>query len=739
MESTLILHEFIDEHGLANAPVVKGIMAEELIFKGQFEEALAVIGNTRGPSQVTTVATICFLRKDYPAAIALFEESIKTWRTKSGKRAGFSDHWTMFLYGLALYNSKEASFHSFAVKYDAFCQKNHLNCSTAKAINAVSAYLRNKNEAAEALFLEMESDSFYGELLRILTASILLMIEKPAIAGSFRRAARDLDFDWVVFETDTLLASRSKDGKAGDYRHVVIGKKLGIEPVASIIPQLEGWERALNSLRIVADTAKPGSKSTGKSKETRLAWLIDFERHSIQPVEQKFTRKLWSKGRNVALKRLFDGKYEKTTEQDIRVIRNSLKKHQNYYSYNGAYAYDFAWENALSELVGHPLLFLQKNTSAHVELFESEPALIIKESDGFLELSFDTEISEEGVLVEKETGLRYKLLRVSEHHLEIANSLKDNKLRVPLAGRDMLLKAILPLSKKIAIQSDLEEYYEDLPAVEPETRIHALLTQMGEGFHLEFFVKPFGAIPPYFKPGKGTESVITEIEGIRTRTKRDLKGECRLLDEIEDACPFLAKYESPNYEWNLVDVEECLTAMTEMDTPRVDGKLVVEWTKGEKLKLIGNINSSNFALSVKSRSDWFEVDGKATVNEDLILSIEELRGLLGQSTSNFVELSDGQFVSITESLRRHLQSTTKTSFIACGRVFSKKLPPSWISSNRIKDGKFTSNKSRKPVNSFRYFQRHLKPILGHIRLTALIGCRGLRNGASEHVSRTIWG
>ena len=104
------------------------------------------------------------------------------------------------------------------------------------------------------------------------------------------------------------------------------------------------------------------------------------------------------------------------------------------------------------------------------------------------------------------------------------------------------------------------------------------------------------------------------------------------------------------------DAEECLTAMLEMEKPRVEGKLIVEWTKGQKLKLLGSVNFDNFSLAVKGKNNWFEVEGKVKVNEDLILSMQELNGLLDENTKNFIELSDGQFIAITEKLRKHLQS-----------------------------------------------------------------------------------
>ena len=108
----------------------------------------------------------------------------------------------------------------------------------------------------------------------------------------------------------------------------------------------------------------------------------------------------------------------------------------------------------------------------------------------------------------------------------------------------------------------------------------------------------------------------------------------------------------------MTDAEACLTAMSEMETPRKEGKLVIEWTKGQKLNLLGSISFENFSMSVKSKNNWFEVSGEAKVSEDLVLSMQELTRLLSRSNKDFIELSDGQFIAITEKLRKHLQSLT---------------------------------------------------------------------------------
>ncbi len=650
-ESTVELWEFAEKHKLGDFPIIKGCKIEELMLKGRISDAKKIIGEPDNLGQIISAGTIAFLEKDFKLSVKLYEEAIKLWRSIFRKRKGFPANWQMFFYGLALFKTDETKFHTFAEDYSAFSLKNYPEHSTHRAISAVSYFLKNNDRSAEAAFSQIGSNDFTDKFLRIFVAAIIPNLKTPNFATTFEKAAQTLGYRWVEMEIANLFSLKTSSEKPEK-----LNKELGFEPVGNIIPKLEDWERALNTLLLVAENVQGiKSESNAKINETRVAWLIDFDHKEIQPVEQKFGKKGWTDGRNIALKRLFERDVKSLTEQDLSVVKTAMKKYSDY-SYYGTYQYDFDWEKSLSALVGHPFLFLMKNPGVNVQLDAGEPALIIRENKDDLVLSFDTSFSEEGVVLQKETETRYKVITVSKHHVNIAESFKNNNLKVPNAGREKLLKAIQPLSTKLAIQSDLEEHFENLPSVEPENRIHALITPVGEGFHLEFFVKPFGTVAPYFKPGKGVESVIADVEGVRTRTKRNLKNERKLLNEIEEMCPFLAEFETPNYEWNLNDTEQCLTAMVELETPRKADKLVVEWTKGQKLKLLGNINFENFSLTVKGKNNWFEIEGKAQVSEDLVLSMKDLNQILSNNTGNFVELSDGQFIAITEKLRKHLQS-----------------------------------------------------------------------------------
>ncbi|MEP6901345.1 MAG: DEAD/DEAH box helicase [Actinomycetota bacterium] len=653
-EPTDELWDFVRETKL-DEELFTGFSVLELIFKGEVSKANQIIGTQSTLNSLFSAMLIAVLEKDYEKAAGFGDEAIKVWKKWFSKKKGFPADWRMFFYGLALYKTNEAKFHLFADNFSTYLLKNNPESAIHRAISAFANFLKNKDDLALIAASQISSDSFLSKFIRIILTALVPSLNLPNYVKEFEKAAQDRGYRWLQFEAVNLLSIRGKSNLQAKETTENLQAELGFEPVGNIVPKLEDWERALNTLMIVAEKVKGQSEAkNGALDETRIAWLLNFDHREIQPVEQKYSKKGWSNGRNIALKRLFERDVKNLTEQDSLVVKTAMKKFNEYYY--GSYTYEFDWEKSLAALVGHPFLFLLKNPTVNVQLNAGEPSLIIRQAGDNLELSFDTKFSDEGIIVQKETETRYKVVEVSKHHVDIAGSLKSNKLKIPAVGREKLLKAIQPLSTKISIQSDLEEHFENLPLIEAENRIHALITPAGEGFHLEFFVKPFGTVAPYFKPGKGGESVIADLDGVRTRTKRDLKSERKLLDEIEESCPFLAEFESQNYEWELAGAEECLTAMSELETPRAAGKLVVEWTKGQKLKLLGNINFNNFSLSVKGKNTWFEVEGEVKVNENLILSMQELSRLVGQSSKNFIELSDGQFIAITEKLRRHLQS-----------------------------------------------------------------------------------
>ena len=663
-EPTAQLWEFVRENNLDEADFAE-FQLDEFIFTGEIARAKNLIGAPQTFNKCLAAGTIALLEKDFIAARDFFETAIKAWRKTSGKRKGFPAAWQMFSYGLALYKTDEANFYKFLDEFYNYAEKNYSQSAAHKALKVLEFFLKNADGEARGLLNRLSASSLTAQLIKIIVAALVPATELSAAeVAAFSDRSRAAGFRWLELECQNLIALKGKPDSqptlAAKEAADQLKLELGFEPLGNLIAPLAEWERALKVLTAVAINLQDRNPAkTAVLDETRVAWLLDFNARQIQPVEQKYGKNGWSNGRNIALKRLFQKDVQNLSEQDARVVKAALKREPNYYYQE---YYHFKWEKALAALVGHEFLFLQDNPSVNVRLTAGEPILVVKQKkDETVELSFDTAFSEEGIVVQKETETRYKVVTIGKRHVEIAAVLPNKKLKIPEQGRAALLRAMQPLTGSISIESDLAEHFENLPLVAADARIHALVTPRGDGFHLEFFVKPFGKIPPYFKPGKNQESVIAELDGVRTRTKRDLKLERKLLNEIEESCPTLAADENPNYEWELANAEACLTVLLEMEAPRQAGKLVIEWTKEQKLKLLGNINYENLRLNVTGQNAWFEVSGETRINENLVLSMRELNSLLTESKGNFIEISDGQFVAITEKLRKQLQSLSNVT------------------------------------------------------------------------------
>ncbi|MEL6276259.1 MAG: SNF2-related protein, partial [Bacteroidota bacterium] len=74
------------------------------------------------------------------------------------------------------------------------------------------------------------------------------------------------------------------------------------------------------------------------------------------------------------------------------------------------------------------------------------------------------------------------------------------------------------------------------------------------------------------------------------------------------------------------------------------------------IRLLGTVDFSDLSLGVSSNGSWFDVTGELMVDEHQVLNFRDLLERVSESkTSQFVQLSDGQYIALTEQLRRKLR------------------------------------------------------------------------------------
>ena len=295
--------------------------------------------------------------------------------------------------------------------------------------------------------------------------------------------------------------------------------KTSFPLIIDAFPQIEDWENALNALFSIAASHKP----TAKENDTRVIWLVDFEKKQLEAKEQTFGKSGWSVGRIVSASRFLKNEVKNMTEQDRKIIKNLYKLENTHW---GGSTYSTNFDEGVAPLVGHPLLFLQKSPTVAVQLLEEKPSLVAKQTgEGNIEIQFSHVFDGEGYTVTKETPTRYKLLNISPEYARIADAMNGKKLSIPNIGRERVQQVIAQLSGMVDIQTSFDSDNDALPMIEADARICVHLLPIGDGFHVELYTKPFKTSPPYFKPGDGEPTIIGEAEGVRVRSKRDLNLE----------------------------------------------------------------------------------------------------------------------------------------------------------------------------------------------------------------------
>ena len=490
-----------------------------------------------------------------------------------------------------------------------------------------------------------------------------------------------LDADAALYEELGLvwLAALCEDGaeassnvKQVDAPTGHLHDQMGTHPMLSWIQQTELWKRKLDSLRQIADgkpiSSGPSSSSTGYDE--RMIWELNAVVRkndwgaALSPFIQKRTGGTWSKGRPVALERLYQNHSNKTfaflTVQD-RAVCQCIRQSQvstGYYRYTET-VYQIDAEEALSALVGHPLVYTPGNRTQPLDITTRRPQLLIRRNNSGLQLELDPKpLRENNVVLIKDGAQRLVLVTFTNEQMKLAGIL-DGALDVPKNGEADVLATAKSLSALLSVQSDItfKEGVADssVKSVASESRPHLHLLPFHAGVRTEFFVQPFGDSGPFFAPGQGGENVFADLLGESVTTRRDLKREAKLAKEIVASCPSLANASDGKLspaEFSFAD--EALDMLLEIEPLRENGKLIVHWPQGQSLQLAGSVDAPQLRVRIERDRDWFAASGELVVDESMKLDLLKLMEFVSVSPSRFVQLSDGRFLALTEQLRKRV-------------------------------------------------------------------------------------
>ncbi len=495
------------------------------------------------------------------------------------------------------------------------------------------------------------------------------------LEAKFNRASSG-NYAWLTAEYAQALAYFA-DTKSDQNKYAIQAKTLHEKCHTTtlfdlVAPQAE-WERALNAMNQLVST---DSSSQTSDAEERLVWMLDVDRYGEYALNPKLQKRTaaggWTKGRNIALKRLKKERHElpPLSEQDLDIASSIFEQpdYDAYYHRGPQFSLDLnlAWP----KLVNHPNLFWDGARNTPIELSQGEFELLVSEEDENLRISFyppfDDSQEDSQYLVVKETPTRLCIYQKNDQVMRLSEII-SNGIVIPREAEKNLRETLGTLAPMISIQSDLEGVV-DAESMQADSRIHANLLPYGEGLRATLRVKPFGEFGAYYPPGQGRAKLSIEHEGQRFKTERNLNEESDLLDYLLQHSKILGEEDEFNDEYLIDDPQDCLELLEQLyaeaeeksegpdGTDKKPAKVIIAWPEGEVMRIASRFDTNNLRLNISQNGDWFQLDGQVSADQDLVLSLKQLLNLSANNKGRFLKMEDGQYISLTNQFRKKLDS-----------------------------------------------------------------------------------
>lgn len=636
--------------------------AGQFLLCGDLVGASTMNQYTNDYDHLLITAWLQFIKGDNDDSIKTFEAAIALDKKMSRKRKVFISNLSGLFFLLALIKSNDPGRLEQARQYSAFHrrEKQYSNPDSHKVISRLLGFLMGKKTIKLNSDTNRSWQEFYSTLFFLLHGYCLYWTDKKQAIKlvselkKFALAAEKSRYKWMAAEAWQLLAKLDKKGNAFQQKADVEHQALQTQSLIGIVRHKQEWEHVLDAMGLI----QQGPSAASNTRETRLAWFISGLESSypgIQPKLQKRTaRGGWSKGRNVSLRRLKEDpqEFKNLCQQDNRA-RQAIREERAYDYYYGSHSFELDTLPALQALAGHPYLFDSTHNERKIELISAEPEIRIRKMKGEqLFISMEPELRENhDFVLEQETVSRWKIINFNAQHQQLSDLLGAG-LKVPLSEKQRVLAAMSSIAPLVNIHSDIGGEIGNLETVVADSQLHILLSPAGDGFSIEARSRIFGERGPYYPPGVGSETIITEIDGKRLQTQRNLEQEKQQFNKLLESCPALMSEQQDDFHWFVNEAQDCLEILSELQ--RIKGQITISWPKGEALRIRQQASMKQFSLSIKGNNDWFSASGELSLDDGEVLNIHRLLALSANAKGRFIELEDGQFIALSKTFQKRL-------------------------------------------------------------------------------------
>lgn len=417
---------------------------------------------------------------------------------------------------------------------------------------------------------------------------------------------------------------------------------------------LEPWKLELQELlqSVAKSSGEPGAEQESSG---RLSYLVgrSYHGYEVREIREQYRLKSgsWSKGKKLSFVRYSAADVE-MDEIDRKIHDALFKDSANRVYYNELPSFSLI----LPYLIGTDKMLLDTTRGAKaLSVREELPFLTTTRKDGIIK--FGTNVPNDAVQLDNgilDTGNKgeWVYYPISQEAKEILKRLLGINM-VPVSAEPMLERLFKALKGKLEVHSEIEGAVE-MEKIQGQLCMGLRITPEGSAFRAELHLNPLEGGSRSVFPGSGSELLYDSLDGKRYEITRNLKQEKAALKILNQLFSDLI----PESGFS-AGAPEMLLSLTELlevlELRRSNGELfAIEWPEGQPFKLLES-DTSKWEISANPVGGWFELEGDIPLTDNHIVSMSQLLAMVRESSSGYIRLSEGEYLRLSDSLRRQLK------------------------------------------------------------------------------------
>ncbi len=412
------------------------------------------------------------------------------------------------------------------------------------------------------------------------------------------------------------------------------------------------WEIALEKLSGLLDNggSAQSSASWTAGKDRRILYLvINDERLEIRE-QNRLRNGSWGQGKRVSVSSFCTGMYNDISDDSDLKVQTRIA--------NDRYS-DISIGALFPALVGCDRVYRESYIpAAKIEIGEELPYIDVKLKKGGYEFSTNVPLSRyqrecnlENVV--RRDKLRYAVIRLNKIQAQLLLRLKEVGVKFPEESTAALKDFIGKLSRIIEIHSPLLENGSSLEEKQGNAMLYLRIIPKSGMFNALLYSRPLENGKLTFFPGEGEAVYYDSDDSGRCQVKRDLRAERAALKTFL-AGTGLDAFESDEGMYNLAP-EDMLPVV---DACRgLQDICVLEWPEGRSLNVLGKLTAQSIKINLRSKEQWFEIEGDVQLPDGQSLSLEQIMAALGSGGygGGYLRLGESDYLSLSDSLAKYLK------------------------------------------------------------------------------------